>query len=274
MGGMYMEKIAIYNRKGGVGKTTTSFNLAGCLDYVEHKRVLIVDCDPQSNITTSLMLYREDDYLSDSSTIYDLFMGTQKDCGKYLQSVKFPDRKGELTVSTRISILPGTKDLDKISTENMYILKDFLELYDDKFDYCIIDSPPSLTDITINILCAADYIIIPSCAGRDSVNGYGMVIDEVNAMKTNGYNMNLQVLGVLMNKVGRRRILEKYYSSLWSNEYDSGNSFKAQIRDSADVGNAYELGKPIHYYKRTCDVAHDYEELSKEIINRIEKKAN
>lgn len=260
-----MDKIAIYNRKGGVGKSTTCLNLAGCIDTKYHKKVLVVDCDPQSNITTCLTLNNEAEPIQHD--ISELFTGSSSDLGNFIIPISLPDRNNKTMINTNISLLPGSKELDRVNTSNMYVLKDFLDLFEDQYDYCLIDCPPSLTDVTINVLCASDYIIIPALSGRDGVNGYGMVVEEINSMKNNGYNANIHILGVFINAIDRRYALDNYYSSLWREDFKN-NAFESQIRRSSDVPNAYEFGKPVQYYKNG-KVAKDYEQLAKEMIKKI-----
>lgn len=262
-----MEKIAIYNRKGGVGKSTTCLNIAGCLDTKYNKKVLIVDCDPQANITTCLTLNGGE--VIDEYTIAGLFEDEVEDSSKYIFPVIIPDKANRKMIETNISLLKGGKDLDRVNTSNMYVLHDFLAQFEKQFDYCLIDCPPSLTDVTINVLCASDYLMIPCLSGRDGVNGYDMVVDEVNSMKANGYNPNIRILGVFINAIDKRSSLDNYYASLWNNDFKD-NSFKTQIRRSSDVPNAYEFGKPVQYFKKS-KVGKDYEDLTKEMISKIKK---
>ena len=242
-----MERIAIYNRKGGVGKSTTCLNVAGCLDAEFHKRVLVVDCDPQANVTTCLLLNSD---INIEKSVADIFAENKSgNFNDFIYPVIIPDKNDKTDITTNISIVAGIKqELDRVNTQDMFALKDFLDLFEDKFDYCLIDCPPSLNDVTINILCAADYIIVPSEAGRDGINGYGMV--------------------VFLNKVDKRLSLHTYYSNLWQEDF-KGSSFTSQIRGSSDVSNAYEFGKPVQYYKPNCKVAKDYERFTKELMKKI-----
>ena len=259
-----MKKIAIFNRKGGVGKSVSCVNLAGCLDIIHQKDVLVVDCDAQINTTTCLSISEE---LEPTCSVKDIFSEQFKDYGNLLLPIKYQNKKKEMELS-RITLVPASRDMETISTDNMYAIKDFLEPYESKYDYCLLDCPPSLTDMTINALCAADYLLIPTFAGRDSVNGYGMVVEEIDTMKANGFNVGIKILGTFLNSVDKRKALENYYVTLWKKEFH-GNTFKSQIRESSDISNAYEFGKPIHYYKPKSQSALDYEELTKEIISKI-----
>lgn len=261
-----MKTILVYNRKGGIGKTVTCMNVAGCLDRVYKKRVLICDCDAQSNTTSKLL--SPDDPNADLN-IVNLFNPKFNDYTGIIRKVRVPDKKNEDYVDTNIWLLPGSREIDNIDTTEMFVLKDFLDMYEDDFDYCLMDCSPSLTNMTINAMCVADYILIPAFAGSDSVNGYGMVINEIDRMKENGYNVNIKVLGVFLNAVDKRRSVERFFRGLWVNEFQK-NVFDSQIRDSADIPNSYEFCKPIHYFKPSGPVARDYDQLVEEMLNKIE----
>ncbi len=257
-----MKTIAIYNRKGGVGKTVSCVNIAGCLDKVRGKKVLIIDTDAQANATSYLMLHDIDKV---RYSLLDIFSNPDISPDRVIYNAKMPDKKN---ADTKIYIVPAVRDMDKISTENMYIIRDFLSKVADQFDFCLIDCSPSVTCMTINALCAAEYLIIPAMAGRDSVTGYGIVVQEIDSMKQNGFNVNLKILGVFLNRVDKRRALEEYYRTFWKEKGNGRSFFTSFIRDASDVVNAQEFGKPIHYYKKSA-VSGDYENLTGELLAKI-----
>ena len=263
-----MRKIAIYNRKGGVGKTVSCVNIAGCLDKVKGKKVLVIDTDAQANATSYLL---QNDMDSIQYSLCDLFRESTIDPHNVIYRARVFDKKEENLIDTNIYVVPATTELDEISAESMFAIKDFLDMVEDEFDYCLIDCSPSITEMTINALCAADYLVIPSLAGRDSVTGYGMVIAEIDGMKSNGYNVNLKILGVFLNAVDKRRALDDYYRSFWTNMDKREHkvvAFVNTIRNASDVVNAQEYAKPIHYF-RSCNVAKDYEGLVQELEAKI-----
>lgn len=265
-----MKKIVMFNRKGGIGKTVSTINFAGALDVKFKKRVLVVDCDAQCNTSICLTIGEGID-VQNINSIANLFTDENYNVEDILHPVHLMDKNDRNLIETNISLASGSRELDNIDTSNMYQLRDFLLKCDDMFDYCIMDCPPALTNMTINALCAADYVIIPVFAGRDSVSGYDMVIEEIDAMKENGYNVNLKVLGVLINALDRRRTIEKYYLDVWKETAGESMVFETTIRDSSDVPNAYEFGKPVHYYRPSGDVAGDYNKAIKEMIKRIKE---
>ena len=259
-----MRKIAIYNRKGGVGKTVSCVNIAGCLDKIRKQKVLVIDTDAQANATSYLL---QNDIDSVEYSLCDLFREPAIDPDNIIYRSRVTDRKEENLIDTNIYVVPATKELDEISVESMFVIKDFLDMVEDKFDYCLIDCSPSITEMTINALCAADYLVIPTLAGRDSVTGYGMVIDEIDGMKSNGYNVNLKILGVFLNAVDKRRAIDEFYRMFWKDK-NRHTAFVHTIRNASDVVNAQEYAKPIHYF-RSCPVAKDYEDLVQELVAKI-----
>lgn len=261
-----MVSIAIFTRKGGVGKTSTTINLAGCLDVVFGRKILVIDCDAQNNTTAYLTAAEETE---PEKTIMNLF-DEKKDYESILHKVRVYDRKDEHLIDTNITLVPGSPETDNIETDDVYGIKKLLEAQKDNFDFCFMDCPPALTEMTLNALAAADYVIIPAQSGRDSVNGYSMVVNEIDRMKENGYNPNIKVLGALLNAVDTRRSIDNYYrDEVWGE--NSNVIFKSTIRNSADVKNANEFGKPLHYYRPNCNVAIDYERLCLEIITKVKQ---
>lgn len=260
-----MKTIAIYNRKGGVGKTVSCVNIAGCLEKGLKRKVLIVDTDAQANATSYLMLH---DVEKVRYCITDLFSNPDIDPDKIIYKAQIPGKGNERIVDTNIFIVPASMDLDNVSTDNMYIIRDFLAKVSDRFDFCILDCSPSVTEMTINALCAADYLMIPALAGRDSVTGYGIVMQEIDSMKQNGYSVNLKILGVFLNRVDKRRALEEYYREFWQSADKKTMHFQHSVRDASDIVNAQEFGKPIVYYRK-CAVMDDYKALTMELIRKI-----
>lgn len=262
-----MKKIVIFNRKGGVGKTSIVANLAACLDVCKKKKILLVDGDAQSNLT-ALMTCDSD--VTVQSTIADLFDDEGADPAI---PVSFYQRNGK-EIPTRMWLLPGGAAIDGVETDDQFVLKRYLEKKDKEFDFCIIDCPPALTEMSLNALCAADFLIVPVEPGRDSANGYAMVANEISAMKDTARNngsdeYNVILLGALINKVNPRRSLDSYYSSdVWGS---GGQVFTTTIRESTSVRNASEFGRPVHYFSRSSPVAADYEELAAELLKKIKK---
>ena len=273
-----MKTITVYNRKGGVGKTTTCVNLAGCLSKKYKKKVLVVDCDDQVNLTTTMTLCESNiDDVSLKGDIVDVLSGKDIDVLHPVRLEKEYKNKetGEQDVKlvdTNISLIAGSEETEFLQMSNVYALKEYLEKYASDYDYVIIDCPPSLNDMTTLALCATNYVLVPVNSGRDSANGYNMVYKAVDRMKENGYNVNMKLLGVFVNKFSGTRGLDKSYREMWLEDetgHASDVSFEQHVSNISDIPNAYEFGLPIHYYKPRCRSSKEYNELVREILNKI-----
>ncbi|WP_026667639.1 ParA family protein [Butyrivibrio sp. AE2005] len=272
-----MVTITVYNRKGGVGKTTTCVNLAGCLAKKYKKRVLLIDCDDQVNLTTA-MTFCESNY-EDSSLEGDIIDVVTKHDRSVIHKVRVDkDFKNKVTgepesklIDTKISLIAGSEETEFIEIEDVFVLKSYLKEFEDEYDYVIIDCPPALNDMTTLALCASNYVLVPVNSGRDSVNGYNMVYKAIDRMKENGFNVNIKLLGIFVNKLRKVRVLEKQYKEIWleDGEIDKDMVFQQYISDISDIPNAYEMGLPIHYYKPRQRCAREYNKLVAEILDRI-----
>ncbi len=269
--------ITVYNRKGGVGKTTTCVNLAGCLAKRYKKRVLLIDCDDQVNLTTA-MTFCESNY-EDASLEGDIIDVVTKQDKRVIHKVRVDkDFKNKVTgepesklIDTKISLIAGSEETEFIEIEDVFVLKSYLKEFEDEYDYVIIDCPPALNDMTTLALCASNYVLVPVNSGRDSVNGYNMVYKAIDRMKENGFNVNIKLLGIFVNKLRKVRVLEKQYKEIWleDGEIDKDMVFQQYISDISDIPNAYEMGLPIHYYKPRQRCAREYNKLVAEILERI-----
>lgn len=194
-----MKTIALAVQKGGTGKTTTVFNLAGVLAN-KGKRVLLVDVDPQANLTTDT--------------------GITVDPGKDLASVFGDDKTGTATITDivkpyvkGIDIAPGSIDLagsemlitNRKGREN--ILRKALLPVSDSYDFCLIDTPPSLGLLTINALAAADTVLVPIQPAAHDLQSLQLFLDTIQNMKN--INPSLSLLGVILNRYDKRLQLHK-----------------------------------------------------------------
>ena len=229
--------IGIINQKGGVGKTTTAVNLSAFL--AKHsRRVLIVDTDSQGNATSSLSMERR----HFDPDIYDVMMGN----APVEEAIVDTDMK-------RLFLLPASMNLagaeiEMVGMENREtILKRILSQVRDKYDYIIIDCPPALGLMTLNVLTAADSVIIPIQAEFYALEGLSQLVKTIHAV-TKNLNPDLDILGILLTTV-----------------------FKTVIPRSVKLSEAPGFGQPITLYAPKSKGGVAYKKLSREVLKRVEK---
>ena len=202
-----MKKIAVFNQKGGVGKTTTVFNLAGCLSKRGY-RILVVDCDPQHNITNSLHM-ESMDQVELTYTLTDV-LSEKVMLQEAVYTSMIRTRGNAKPKDLGIHFVPSDRRLSSLTLNDGDILKKALADLEDAYDYVLFDCPPGLSDIIINALVASDYILVPVGADKDSLDGYGELIDTVQTIVSNKINPDLKILGVFMTLVSSRDPFDQY----------------------------------------------------------------
>lgn len=263
-----MIKIAIFNQKGGTGKTTSVVNIGSMVAEITKKKVLIVDCDSQSNTTNYLRQRDSDktfiDYIHSEDKIKDI-----------IKSVEY-EKKSILNRKIKkqnivLDIIPISYQIDQIELEHFNYFKNALLEIESEYEYCFFDCPPHLSPLTINALTASNYIIVPALADVDSLGGYELLLDTVKTIQKSQSNIGLEVLGVFLNKVKENQALDKYIIQTCRDGL--GNIvFNAYIRDSSLISQARIEEKPINIYKTKSKPYEDYKILTKEIIKRIKEK--
>lgn len=247
--------IAVTNQKGGVGKTTTAVNLASCLAYAG-KKTLLIDCDPQCNSTSGLGL-EEGDY---KFTIYDC--------------LDEPDKTREAITHTdydKLYIIASSPDMSAVEIElayednREYFLKDVIDTIRDDFDFILIDSPPSLGIITINILTAVNSVLIPIQCEYYALEGLSQLIGTIRAIKKK-LNPLIEIEGVLGTMYdGRTNLSIQVLEEI--KKYFPDKLYKTIIPRNIRLSEAPSFGEPIIKYDRTSKGAYAYTELAREIIN-------
>ena len=251
--------VSIVNQKGGVGKTTTAVNLSAAL-AMQGKSVLLFDIDAQGNATTGLGVSKKGVKL----TAYDVFIGTA-DAKK---AVIHTEKCG-------VDLIPASIDLAGVDTElafaqnRSYLLKAALEDIRKEYDYIIIDSPPSLGSLTVNVLAASDKVIVPMQCEFYSMEGLVQLQETIKQVK-NRFNSSLETLGILftMNPMFSKA------STLVMKEIKSHFGelvFNTVIPRSNKLNQSPSFGEPIFTYAKGSKGAKAYTALALEVISRTEK---
>jgi chromosome partitioning protein len=245
--------ISLLNHKGGVGKTTSTINIgAGLVEM--GKRVLLIDLDPQANLSLSLGIPRQ------PNTIYEALRG-ESDLEPY-------------NVRENLDVVMSTLDLSGAEMELIneagreYILKELFEPIREEYDFIIIDCPPSLGLLTLNALGASDYVYIPLQTQFLALQGLAKIKQVIDKVKFR-LNKNLEIGGVIATMYDARKILNRDVVDTIK-KYFGEKVFETLIRDNVSLAEAPSQRKDIFNYNRNSIGAQDYMNLCKEILARIE----
>ncbi len=243
--------ISLLNHKGGVGKTTSAINIgAGLVEL--NKRVLLVDLDPQANLTLSLGIPRQ------PSSIYEAIRG-ESDLTPY-------------TVKEGLDVVISTLDLSGAEMELIneagreFILRELFDTVIEEYDYIIIDCPPSLGLLTLNALTSSHYVFIPLQTEFLALQGLVKIKQVIDKVRFR-LNKKLEIGGVIATMYDSRKVLNRNVAESIQ-KYFGKKVFKTYIRDNVALAEAPTERKDIFEYNRRSNGAKDYLELCKEIIER------
>lgn len=245
--------ISLLNHKGGVGKTTSAINIGAGLTELGRK-VLLIDLDPQANLTLSLGIPRQ------KYSIYEALRGES-------ELVPYNVKEG-------LDVITSTLDLSGAEMELIneagreYILRELFEPVVEEYDYIIIDCPPSLGLLTLNALTSSDYVFIPLQTEFLALQGLTKIKQIIDKVRFR-LNKKLSIGGVIATMYDARKVLNRNVVET-IHKYFGSKVFKTLIRDNVALAEAPAQRKDIFAYSRRSPGAKDYLSLCKEIIERTE----
>lgn len=256
---MSVSVVAVANQKGGVGKTTTSVNLAACL-AAQGRRVLLVDLDAQANATSGLGLEK-----TEGGSVYRPLLGD----GTLAERVRPTAFPGLSVISSEFDLCGAEVELAR-SEDHLNRLRRALEplRHDPQFDLILLDCPPSLGLLTLNAFAAADRLMVPLQCEYYALEGVAMITRILQQVRDTGINPGLEILGIVMTMFdARTRLSQNVVGEV--RQHFGDRVFETVIPRTTRLAEAPSFGKPIIHYDRYSAGAAAYEVLAEEVARRL-----
>lgn len=248
--------IAIANQKGGVGKTTTSINLAASIAEMG-KRVLAIDLDPQGNMTSGLGVDKNDV----ENTVYELMLD---ECS-INESIQDTVVKGLRLIPSNVNLAGAEIELLGVNDKE-YILKTAVDYIRDDYDFIVIDCPPSLNMLTVNAMTTADTVLVPIQCEYYALEGLSQLMHTIDLVQDR-LNASLEIEGVVFTMYDARRNLSLQVVENVKNSLNQ-NIYKTIIPRNVRLAEAPSYGLPINYYDSKSTGAESYRLLAEEVIHK------
>lgn len=254
--------ISIANQKGGVGKTTTAINLGASL-AVHEKRTLVIDCDPQGNLTSGLGISKG----GDRPSVYDCLVNRTPAEDAIYEGIHLP----------HLDAIPANRDLTGAEVELIEwpnrerVLRNVIAPVRDRYEYILIDCPPSLGLLTLNTLVAADTVLIPIQCEFYALEGLSQLLNTVRIVQRS-LNPELDIEGVLLTMFDSRLNLSKQVAGDVK-EYFGARVFRTYIPRNVRLAEAPSFGEPIAVYDMLSTGARGYLSLAGEIVRKDNRRA-
>ncbi|MCC0633339.1 ParA family protein [Clostridioides sp. ZZV14-6045] len=252
--------IAIFNQKGGVGKTTTNVNLSASLGTLG-KKILVLDLDPQGNTTSGYGIDKNEV----ENTIYEIMLD-----GLNIKEAIIKTEFENVDIVPSATELAGAEiELASISNRE-YILKNSIKVVKDEYDYIFLDCPPSLGMLTINCLTAVDSVLIPIQCEYYALEGVSQLMETIKLVKSR-LNTDIEIQGVVLSMFdGRANLSIQVVEEV--KKYFKGSVYTTLIPRNVRLAEAPSHGKPAIYYDKRCRGSVAYLELAEEFIDLEEEE--
>ncbi|MEO6183965.1 MAG: ParA family protein [Verrucomicrobiota bacterium] len=250
--------IAVANQKGGVGKTTTSINLAACL-AAAGKRILLFDLDPQANATSGVGLEK-----TEGASAYRPLLGE----GVLLDKIKPTAFERLEVIPSEVDLCAADIELSRMENHLFRVSQNLQPIVDSqRFDFILIDCPPSLGVLTLNAFAAADSLLVPLQCEYYALEGISMINRILSQLRDGGTNPRLELIGVVMTMFdGRTRLSQQVVSEV--REHFGDKVFETVIPRTTRLAEAPSFGKPIIHYDKYSAGAAAYEVFAQEFLKR------